>query len=331
MIMPVRRNSYVLVPEDGACDGASEGASRGVNDTCCGSAANLPPGVCRIGCEGLGAERLVDEVRPSVDNGKVQVAAFDFDGTCICGNSPVLLVRYLARNRRLAPSVVARIMVWAACYKARLPQNESWVRGLVFRAFAGRPVAEVNHFLADFYNAYIDDRFRPAAQEAMERHEAAGHAVVCVSATFEPIIAAAMERRPIQYAVATRMKVSAQGTYTDEVEGLPIEGAQKVEVLRALCDRLFGEDGWELAYAYGDHHSDRALLAGAKEAFAVTPDRPLTRTANAEGYEILDWEDAPCSPVDETPMPDEDLVVDECSQRSEESHGKSGKDTIQAD
>ena len=36
---------------------------------------------------------------------------------------------------------------------------------------------------------------------------------------------------------------------------------------------LFGADGWELAWAYGDHHSDRAMLAAAKSAYAVTPDR----------------------------------------------------------
>lgn len=80
--------------------------------------------------------------------GKVQVAAFDFDGTCIQGNSPVMLVRYLVRRRMLSPSVVARILSWAFAYKTRLPQNEAWVRGLVFRAFAGRPVAEVNRVSA---------------------------------------------------------------------------------------------------------------------------------------------------------------------------------------
>ena len=170
------------------------------------------------------------------------MAAFDFDGTCIQGNSPVMLVRYLVRRRMLSPSVVARILSWAFAYKTRLPQNEAWVRGLVFRAFAGRPVAEVNGFLRDFYDQVIDRRFRADAEAEMAAHEEAGHAVVCVSATFEPIIAAAMERRPIQYAIATRMRVDFQGNYTDEVEGEPIEGPEKVVVLRRLCDELFG--GW---------------------------------------------------------------------------------------
>lgn len=305
VIMPVAQNSYVLIPE-------GQGKGPDAQD-CCGADAYLPQGICRVAPEGLGADRLMGENLVRSTDGKVQVAAFDFDGTCIRGNSPVLLVRYLAKKRMLAPSVVLRILLWAGCYKARLPQNESWVRGLVFRAFAGRPVAEVNRFLAEFYNAYIDERFRPAAQEAMERHEAAGHAVVIVSASFEPIIAAAMVRRPIQYAVATRMKVAPNGTYTNQVEGLPIEGPQKVEVLSTFCDELFGQGQWELAYAYGDHHSDRAMLGEARHACAVTPDRPLTRTANAEGYEILDW------------------GSDACDGEASEERGKSENGSIQAD
>lgn len=271
--MPIATSSYVKVPEESGTDDAS-----------C-----LPKGISRIAQGALGADRLMGEPFALSDEGKVQVAAFDFDGTCINGNSPVLLVRHLARTRRLSPSVLARIAGWGVAYKTRLPQNESWVRGLVFRAFAGRPAGEVDRFLHDFYDRFIDERFRPAADEVMAAHEAAGHAVVCVSATFEPIIAAAMVRHPIQYAIATRMKVDFQGDYTDQVQGAPIEGPEKLVALTGLCDELFGAGGWELGWAYGDHHSDRTLLAAARCACAVTPDRPLARTATAEGYDILEW------------------------------------------
>ncbi|MEC4272289.1 HAD-IB family hydrolase [Adlercreutzia sp. R25] len=271
--MPVA-SPYVRIPDE---------------DAWRGDGPLLPEGVCRVADGALGATRLLGGDFARNDEGKVLVAAFDFDGTCIQGNSPVMLVRSLARRRMLAPSVIARILGWGIAYKTRLPQNEAWVRGLVFRAFAGRPANEVNQFLYDFYDRAIDARFRPDAEAEMAAHEAAGHAVVCVSATFEPIVAAAMQRHPIQYAIATRMKVDFQGTYTDEVEGEPIEGAEKVTVLNRLCDELFGAGQWELAWAYGDHHSDRAMLAAARNAFAVTPDRPLTRTANAEGYDILEW------------------------------------------
>ena len=194
VIMP-QASTYVRIPDDAAFRGET---------------GPLPAGVRRVTPDALGAVRLMDGPIARNAEGKVQVAAFDFDGTCIQGNSPVMLVRYLVRRRMLSPSVVARILSWAFAYKTRLPQNEAWVRGLVFRAFAGRPVAEVNGFLRDFYDQVIDRRFRADAEAEMAAHEEAGHAVVCVSATFEPIIAAAMERRPIQYAIATRMRVDFQ-------------------------------------------------------------------------------------------------------------------------
>ncbi|MFR1641075.1 MAG: HAD-IB family hydrolase, partial [Eggerthellaceae bacterium] len=76
---------------------------------------------------------------PAPERGRVRLAVFDFDGTSIAGNSPVLLVQHLMRRKMLKKRVIFRILLWAAAYKLRLPQNESWVRGLVFTAFEGHP------------------------------------------------------------------------------------------------------------------------------------------------------------------------------------------------
>ena len=67
-----------------------------------------------------------------------RLAVFDFDGTSIEGNSPVLLVQHLMERGMLRKRVIFRILLWAAAYKLRLPQNESKVRSLVFTAFEGR-------------------------------------------------------------------------------------------------------------------------------------------------------------------------------------------------
>lgn len=219
----------------------------------------------------------------------VRLAVFDFDGTSISGNSPVLLVRYLLKHKMLKKSVLLRILLWAFAYKFRLPQNESWVRGLVFSAFCGKPHEEVDRFLQDFYDECIDVRFRKEAEDAMIAHERDGHIVLIISATFEPIVVRAMEVRPFHHQISTKMRVDAEGHYTCEVEGEPVEGEQK---LNAVCDwanEIYGEDGWELSYAYGDHHSDAPLLAASKHAYAVSPDNPLERMAKREGWEILDW------------------------------------------
>lgn len=223
------------------------------------------------------------------EGGKVQLAVFDFDGTCIDGNSPVMLVKHLAFKRMLGKRVTLRIGLWALRYKLRLPQNESWVRGLVFSAFEGKPVHEVDAFLAKFYEDVVASRWRDAATAAMQRHIDEGMAVVIVSATFEPIVMRAMQDHPFQYQVSTRMKSAPDGTYTREVEGLPVEGDEKLAAVTRFADGLFGRGNWELAHAYGDHHSDRTILKAATTAHAVDPDRPLTRTARRLGWEILDW------------------------------------------
>ncbi len=220
----------------------------------------------------------------------MRIAAFDFDGTSIHGNSPVTLVTYLGMRRRLSVGNMLLIGFWALAYKLRLPQNEAWVRARVFSAFKGKKVGKVNKYLWNFYDTEIDCRFRPSAAEAMQHHLDAGHAVVCVSASFEPIIAAAMRRHPIQYAIATRMKVTPQGAYLNRVLGKPIEGPAKLEALARFADERFGPGGWVLEAAYGDHHSDRAMLAAARHACAVCPDRPLGRTARECGYRVEDWE-----------------------------------------
>lgn len=95
--------------------------------------------------------------------GKARLAVFDFDGTSIAGNSPVLLVSHLLSRKMLKKRVVFRILLWAAAYKLRLPQNEAAVRGLVFTAFEGKPAAEVDAFLAEFYDERIAPLFRPEA------------------------------------------------------------------------------------------------------------------------------------------------------------------------
>lgn len=261
------------------------------SEATCGIAAGndgLPTGIVRVSERAIAAERYLPLAH--ADEGSsdpVRLAVFDFDGTSLTGNSPVMLVRHLRKHLR--KSVLARIIAWGLAYKLRLPQNEAWVRGLVFSVFRGLPVSKVNELLWCFYAEKVAPRFRASAHERMQQHIDCGDIVICVSATFEPIIAAAMTEHPIMFGIATRMAENVDGTYTDRVEGEPVEGPEKLAALRRFADEMFGEGGWVLSAAYGDHHSDRALLAAADDPHAVTPDRPLTRTARQEGYPIYEW------------------------------------------
>lgn len=220
---------------------------------------------------------------------KVKIAVFDFDDTSIEGSSPTWLVRRLIAEHRISPLTTVKIALWGVAYKWHLPQNEAWVRGQVFRAFEGKPKEEVDRYLVSFYDEYIAKRFRPKADEAMRKAAEEGCEVIVVSASFEPIVLRAMESHPFQHQISTRMKVAADGTYTREVDGKPIEGEQKLVALKHWCDGRFGEGGWVLEYAYGDHHSDEPLLVVANHPFAVSPNTGMSRIAKRCSWPVLDW------------------------------------------
>lgn len=230
-------------------------------------------------------ERLMTE------NTVHKIAAFDFDGTSIRGNSPVLLVRKLLRDGMLGKRVTAKIASWGVAYKFRLPQNEAWVRGLVFTAFAGRKKADADAYLRDFYDEVIagQNRFRPQADAAMRALQERGVEVLVVSATFEPIIERAQELHSFDGFIATKMAVDERGLYTTRVDGPCVEGQEKVNCIRAYADARYGAGNWELVEAYGDHHSDAPLLSAATRGFAVCPDNPLEREARRCGWTVLDW------------------------------------------
>ena len=233
---------------------------------------------------------MSDGTEVEAPRAKARIAAFDFDGTCIDGNSPVLLVRYLGLRGRLRPSVLMRIMLWGTAYKLHLPQNESWVRGLVFTAFEGVDAREADLFLESFYDECIDKRLRPQALAEIERRRAAGEHIVAVSASFAPIVERAQERRGLfDHVIATHMRIDAEGRYTREVACTPTEGAEKPAAIARWADERFEPGCWELSAAYGDHYSDRPLLEAAQEPFAVCPGPTLARYAKEEGWPILEW------------------------------------------
>lgn len=268
-----------------------QGVSAG---TCsCDRSTLLPDGVVRVADEAIAAMRLVPEKLQQLHgdaSARVTIAAFDFDGTCISGSSPKKLVDALGRARRLSLYKLFRIGLWGLAYKLNLPKDGEGVRTRVFSAFKGVPAVATNEFLCRFYHEKIAPLYRMDADAAMRAHLDAGHVVVLVSASFEPIVAAAMVDHPIEFALASRMKIDASGCYTDQVDGLTTEGPEKIIVLEQFANDYFGKGNWELGWAYGDHYSDAPMLSAATHPCAVTPDGKLRHLAEERGWDILEWE-----------------------------------------
>ena len=142
-----------------------------------------------------------------------------------------------------------------------------------------------------FHDEVLLPRYRAKAREEVARRRAEGCVTLLVSATFKAMADVAARTLGMDAAVATLMEKDAQGRYTGRVQGDVIAGPQKYAAASAWCDKNLGQGAWELAYAYGDHHSDVDLLSRAKEAFAVCPGSTLRPIAKKRGWQILDWDE----------------------------------------
>ncbi len=228
---------------------------------------------------------------PTSDAQKTQVAVFDFDGTSVDGQSGALFTTYLLRHRIMTLGRALTLGVWGLRYKLHLPYRQSEARELVFGALTQMEAADVDKIMRQFHDDVLLPRYRKAALAEVARRRKEGVVTLLVSATFEPIAQAAAKKMGVDACIATKMEKDPQGNYTGEVEGNVLAGDEKYRAVEAWCNKNLGQGAWELAYAYGDHHTDEDLLAHAREAFAVCPGNTLKPVAKRNGWHILDWDE----------------------------------------
>lgn len=223
------------------------------------------------------------------DKDKRPLAVFDYDGTCIDGQSGALIAMWLERNGYLSPYTALGLAWWGFRYKLHLPYRQERARELMFRDLGKMPHDEVVDLMVRFHDEVLADRIRPQAVQEIARLKEEGCVVVLVSATYKAIAREAAEQLDVDGFVATQMEVDEQGHYTGRVMGDVIAGQYKVDTAANWANEHLGENAWYLAYAYGDHHTDTKLLAAAEHPFAVSPGPTLKKKAEKRGWTILDW------------------------------------------
>lgn len=220
---------------------------------------------------------------------RASIAAFDLDGTLLKGQSGTLVLKYLARRRLVSPKTTMLATWWGIRYKLHLPFRQNEVRERIFKDLSCYSAERVQQIMEDFHRDVMIPRYRADGIAELRRHEEDGDHVVIISATFDQIAQAACDYLDCDAALATLMERDAEGHFTGEVDGATTAGPEKVRRIRAWADECFGADGWELAYAYGDHHSDIPMLEAATTCYAVNPGPTLRREAERRSWKVLEW------------------------------------------
>jgi phosphoserine phosphatase len=162
--------------------------------------------------------------------------------------------------------------------------KEQWILKLL-RLFAGAKRDEFDAMARWVVSRELWPARRLAVIDELQRHAAAGHAIVILTGLFQPILDAFLARL-----AATGLQAAGIGTplriegdrFTGEIEGMLGVGDRKVSHLQSLLA------GRRLVAAYGDTRRDIPMLELAAEAVAVHPDRVLRETAGARGWRILE-------------------------------------------
>jgi HAD superfamily hydrolase (TIGR01490 family) len=212
------------------------------------------------------------------------LAIFDLDNTLLDGDSDYLWGVFLAE----------RGIVEADHYER---ENERFYREYKdgrldiheFLRFSLSPLArhspgELAAWRAEFLATKIEPIVLPRAVALVERHRAAGDALLIITATNRFVTAPIAARFGIPHLIATEPE-ERDGCYTGEVEGVPSFREGKVLRLEQWLD-AHGQS-LEGSSFYSDSHNDLPLLERVERPVAVDPDETLRRLALARGWPVL--------------------------------------------
>ena len=216
----------------------------------------------------------------------MRAAFFDLDKTVIAKSSLVALgpefhARGLLHRRTLVWGVFSQILFM------RFGANDeklNKIRESVLKVTKGWDRQEVRTLVAETINEIIEPLIYYEALELIDHHLAEGDEVWLVSMAPSEIVEPFAELLGITGAIASRAKIDAEGKFTGEMEFFA-QGENKAVAMRELAQ----ERGIDLSesFAYSDSETDIPMLEAVGHAFAVNPDRTLTKLAHDKEWPIL--------------------------------------------
>ncbi|MGB0112723.1 MAG: HAD-IB family hydrolase [Ilumatobacteraceae bacterium] len=190
-----------------------------------------------------------------------RIAAFDVDGTLTRRDCVFPFVRRVAGTARLAVRLAQHPLELGGAAIQR--DRDAFKTAGARAAFRGESAQRVRE-LADPFARDVYDRFlRDDVVASLREHQAAGHEVVLVSASFEVYLHPLAELLGIEHVLATRLVVGDDGRLTGALDGPNCRGPEKVRRLHGWLDASGGGRAGAHVSAYGDSSGDRELLLDA--------------------------------------------------------------------
>ena len=224
---------------------------------------------------------------------KAQLAIYDMDRTITrrATYTPFLIHACL----RLAPwrlLLAPAALILAAAYALRLI-DRGRLKEMNYRLLVGRGISaeRLEPVVESFAERQVATNVMPGARRAIAEDRAAGRRLVMATASYRLYAAAIARRLGFDDVVATETGLDGEGRVVARIDGANCYGAAKLDMIEAWLQREGLEREAVHIRFYSDQHSDHHVHRWADEAVAANANRRLTRLAEAEGWEVLDWSD----------------------------------------
>jgi HAD superfamily hydrolase (TIGR01490 family) len=218
----------------------------------------------------------------------VRAAFFDLDKTVIAKSSLVALgpefhARGLLHRRTLVWAVISQM------FFLRFGADEeklSRIRESVLKVTKGWDRTEVRELVAETINEVIEPLIYDEALELIEHHREQGDEVWLVSMAPEEIVEPFAELLGITGAIASRATIDENGKFTGAMDFFA-QGENKAVAIRELAAKR--DIDLATSFAYSDSETDIPMLLTVGHAYAVNPDKTLTRMAHEREWPILSF------------------------------------------
>lgn len=228
------------------------------------------------------------------DSHSAEIVATDLEGTLSSGETWRAMRDYLEKTgrgdrfRRFFRRRLLSVVGFRLKLVDEMAFKERWVLGIL-ALFEGLSAEEMAAMADDIVAQELWPKRRQSVVDELLAHQATGRRVAVVSGMNEPVLNAFVRKLN----EAGLYEIEAMGTplrfdgdaFSGEIVGQLNVGERKVARLKAWMN------GGRLVAAYGDTERDIEMLTSAEMPVAVSPDAVLRRTAEAQGWRILEEND----------------------------------------
>lgn len=209
-------------------------------------------------------------------------AFFDVDRTLVVPRSmEQLFIPFLIKRRYLKAGDLARYLGSIA---RNLPSLDSSFLRENKLHFKDKDPGELKRLAAECFAKSIKPQISPQGRGKVAEHQSAGHLIVLISGTLEPLAMCLCDELGADLALATRL-CQEDGYLMGTLCNRRPYGPEKARLVRQVA-RDYGLD-LARCWAYGDHHSDVDILSTVGNPVAVNPDFNLKQTAKQRGWPIV--------------------------------------------